>query len=89
MGLSRLYFVESKSLEFVMEGVPVLRVYESSRGLMCSVSMGKACALWLLAVMEEVPRAEASKEFLKSFRAGSNAFIVQRCMKRSGLFGHQ
>jgi hypothetical protein len=36
--------------------------------------------------MEDVPQAEVSKEFFKSFRAGSTAFIIQRCVNRNDRF---
>jgi hypothetical protein len=86
MGLSRWFFVETKSFEFAMEeGVSVSRGFERSRGIMCSTSMGKVTVLWLLAILEELLKAETSKVFLKFTRVGSKAYIVQRCANR---FGH-
>jgi hypothetical protein len=67
------------------EGVSVLRVFERSRGFMRSISMGKVIVQWLLAIMEELLKAEAIKEFLKSSIVGSKAYIVQRSANR---FGH-
>lgn len=78
MGLSRWIFVESKSFEFALdEGVHVLRVSERSKGFMHSVSLGKVIVLWLVDFMEELLNVEVTKEFLKSTRVGSKAFIVQ------------
>lgn len=39
-------------------GIPVLCIFESSRYYMLPVFLGKASSFWLLAVMEEVIKAE-------------------------------
>lgn len=53
---------------------------------MHSMSLGKAFVLWLLAIVVEVLNAETRKEFLKSSRVGSKAFIVQRHANRNGRY---
>lgn len=79
MGLSRWFFVETKSFEFAMEeGVSVSRVFERSRGIMHSISMGNVTVLWLLAILEELLKVEASKVLLKSSRVGSKAHTLSR-----------
>lgn len=58
-------------------GIPVLRIFERSRGYMRSISLGKASILWLFSIMEEVLNAEVTKEFLKKNSAGSKVFFVK------------
>lgn len=52
---------------------------------MCSVPLGKAFVLWLVAIVEEL-YAEATKEILNSSREGSKAFIVQRRANKNGCY---
>jgi hypothetical protein len=54
----------------------VLRVYQKSRGILHSMSLGRVSVNWLLATMEDLLLVEALKEFLKSSRVGSNALIA-------------
>jgi hypothetical protein len=65
------------SLEFVcVEGVSVLRVYERSRGLVQSISMGKVTVSWLLDTVRALLQVDSSKEFVKSSRVGVKDFIA-------------
>jgi hypothetical protein len=46
MGKSRWFFLESKSFEFaVKEWFSVLRIYERSRGVLCSVFLGEVSVI--------------------------------------------
>jgi hypothetical protein len=59
MGFLRWLFVEVKSIEFAFKvGVLVLRVFERSRGTVCSVFLGKVTVSWLLATLEALQQAE-------------------------------
>jgi hypothetical protein len=51
---------------------------------MRSVSLGRVIVNWLLATMEELLLAEASKAFLESSRVGSKAFITKRFVNKLG-----
>lgn len=51
---------------------------------MCFVSLGKATAHWLVAIVAELLNVEVTKEFLKSSIVGSKAFTTQRCANRFG-----
>lgn len=79
--------MRAKSFEFAMEeGVSILRVIERSRGLVRSVSsLGRVIVNWLLATMEELLLAEALKDFLKSSKVGSKAFIANRFLNKLGI----
>lgn len=48
------------------------------------VSVGRVSVNWLLATVEDFLLAEASKEFLRSSKVGSKAFIAQRCANKFG-----
>jgi hypothetical protein len=79
------FFMGAKSFKFAMEeGVSVLQAFERSRALMRSVSLGRVIVNWLLATMEELLLAEASKAFLESSRVGSKAFITKRFVNKLG-----
>jgi hypothetical protein len=51
---------------------------------MGSISMGKETVKWLSSIMEELLKVDVAKEFLKSYKVGSKAFIIQT-RNRSGL----
>lgn len=71
----------SSSKEFV-----VLRIYERSRGVLCSVFLGKVSVIWLLATMEALSQVEGLKEFVKSSKVGNKAFIALHCSNKHGCF---
>lgn len=71
MGSSSLFVIEAKLFEFVIEGCSVLRIWGASLHFF----LGKATVALLLAIMEALPRAEGSKDYVKSSRVGNRAFI--------------
>lgn len=65
----------NKIVQIVMEvGVPIFRIFKRTRGFMCSVSMGKETEM--VVVVEELLKVDVAKEFLKSYKVGSKAFII-------------
>jgi hypothetical protein len=68
----------------VVEGCSVLHFVERSKGVFLVVYMGKLTMEWLLANVEALVRGEAPKEFIKSHRFSSRAFLAQRCMNSHG-----
>lgn len=48
--------------------------------------MGNLTVKWLLASMEALVLGEAPKEFIKSHRVGSRAFLAQRCSNSHGRY---
>jgi hypothetical protein len=86
MGLSRWFYVESKSFKFDREvGVPVLRIFES-RSYMRSVSLGKASILWLLAVMEEVLNTGWPRNFLRKTEQARKFSLVSEMRTEVAVF---
>jgi hypothetical protein len=77
--------VEGKLFKFFFkEGISVLRLYESCRGIVHFVSFGRVSVHWLLATMEAPQVAKGLKEFLKSSIVSSKAYIVQCCSNNYG-----
>jgi hypothetical protein len=69
--------VEAQSFKFsCKKGVSVVCVYEISRVIVRSVSLGCVRVKWLLANMEALLLVEGSKEFLKASRVGSKVYIA-------------
>lgn len=74
------------SFEFTFKvGVSVLQVFERSRDSVRSVFLVKVTMSWLLDTIE-LFQAEGAKEFVKSSRVGSKAFIVQHCANKFDRF---
>jgi hypothetical protein len=80
MGYSSHFFVEAKT--YVLspkEGCLVLSFAERSRVVSRAVHLGKASVAWLSETVESFICGGGLREFVKSWRVGSTAYIAQRC----------
>jgi hypothetical protein len=76
-GVFELFFFEAKAFNCsIEEGLAMLRNLEKSRGVSRAVFLGKVI-VWLSATMEALIQGEELREFEKSSRVGSRAFIAQ------------
>lgn len=85
MGFTSCSYVEIKAFELlVKEGTSVLRFVERSKG--SPERCFWANSVWLLATVEAMVNGESLKEFVRSSRVGSKAYIAQRYSNSHGWY---
>jgi hypothetical protein len=85
--MERWFFVEAKTFTFsVAEGASGIRVVERRKGHSGVVFLSFQCAEWLVSTVEVVSRSQVDSEFVKSFREGSEVFILRKGGNNSGRF---
>lgn len=87
MGCSNHLFVKAKTFVFsAEEGCLVLSFVKRSRGVSHAVHLGKVSVAWLSETVKALIRGGGLREFVKSWKVGSTAYIAQRCSNRHGRY---
>jgi uncharacterized protein YfaT (DUF1175 family) len=72
--------VESKEFEMLVKGGATrVRIFERSKGKQRSIFLQRDELAWLVGIVQEVVKEEASKVFWDQTRAGYPRFIAQKC----------
>ena len=89
MGGSMFVFIESKSLEFVVEdggSFFLLHIYEQGWISLRFVCMGKESAMRILTHIEDLVSKQSSSQFARTIREGDKVFILQLGSNAHGSF---
>lgn len=79
MGFVSWFYVEAKAFELSEPGGGfVLHLVERRHGFSRVALLGKLCVVWLKSTVEALVRNPKVTEFIKSFREGNKAFIIQK-----------
>jgi hypothetical protein len=85
--MERWFFVEAKTFTFsVAEGAYGIRVVERRKGHSGVVFLSFQCAEWLVSTVEVLSRTPVDSEFVKSYREGTEVFILRKGGNNSGRF---
>jgi hypothetical protein len=87
--MGRIFCVESKSFEFVLDSGGkslCLKIIERGLGSVCSVRLGHEGIFWLLSTIEGVASSVNSKGFFRKIRTARSVFLSQRSFNIHGTY---
>jgi hypothetical protein len=86
MALERCFLAEAKTFLFLVEeGKFVLRMEKRRKGFLGVVLLGLQCTTWVVAAVKEALLSPGIKDFVKSFREDSKAWIVWKVVIRMAI----